>query len=41
VASLHPYLDVGYRVTDFDRSNSLGNINLQFRGPLAGGGFVF
>jgi len=41
VKSLHPFADLGYRATAFDRSNSLGNINLQFRGPLAGGGFVF
>ena len=41
VASLHPYVDLGYRAIDFDRSNEVGSINLQLRGPLAGGGFVF
>jgi len=41
VAALHPYLDVGYRAINFDRSNSLGNIDMQMRGPLGGGGFVF
>jgi len=41
VAPAHPYIDLGYRVADFDRSNEEGSINLQFRGPLAGIGFVF
>jgi len=37
----HPYLAAGYRVVDFERSGSVGNIGLQFRGPAAGLGFVF
>jgi hypothetical protein len=41
VASVHPFVDLGYRVLDFDRSNEEGSINLAFRGPLAGGGVVF
>ena len=41
VASVHPYVDVGYRALSFDRSNEAGNIDMQMRGPLAGGGFVF
>jgi hypothetical protein len=39
--SLHPYLALGYRVVDFDRSNSAGSINLDMRGPTVGAGFVF
>jgi hypothetical protein len=38
---LHPYAALGYRVVDFDRSNADGDITLQFRGPMAGAGFVF
>lgn len=41
VPSIHPYVDLGYRAIDFDRSNEAGNINMQFRGALGGGGFVF
>jgi hypothetical protein len=41
IESLHPYLALGYRVVDFDRSDSAGNIDLQYRGPLLGLGFVF
>ena len=40
-ASVHPYIDLGYRAADFDRSKEAGSINLQFRGPLAGVGVVF
>jgi hypothetical protein len=39
--SIHPYLAAGYRAIDFDRSNEVGNINQQFRGPTGGMGFVF
>ena len=39
--STHPYLAVGYRAIDFDRSSSAGSINLQMRGPISGMGFVF
>ena len=41
VASVHPYVDVGYRAIAFDRSNEVGNIDMQMRGPMAGGGVVF
>jgi hypothetical protein len=40
-ASLHPFLDMGYRAVAFDRGNRADNVEMQFRGPLAGGGFVF
>ena len=36
-----PYFEAGYRVTDFERGNSAGSINLQFRGPTTGMGFTF
>jgi hypothetical protein len=39
--SVQPYLAAGYRVVDFDRSKSVGSIGLQYRGGLAGLGFVF
>ena len=32
-----PYVDLGYRVVAFDRSN----VDLQFRGPVIGAGFTF
>ena len=41
VASVHPYMDLGYRAIDFDRSKEPGSINMNLRGPLAGAGFVF
>ncbi len=40
VASVHPYLDLGYRGIAFDRSKEAGSIDMQLRGPLAGAGFV-
>ena len=39
--SLHPYLAAGYRAVAFDRASSEGNIQMLFRGPLGGAGFVF
>lgn len=39
--SLHPYLALGYRAINFDRSNGVGSINLDMNGPTAGAGFVF
>jgi len=41
IESVDPYLALGYRVVDFDRSKSAGNIDLQYRGPLLGLGFAF
>jgi len=41
IESVHPYLALGYRVVTFDRSASAGNIDLMYRGPLLGLGFVF
>jgi hypothetical protein len=41
IESVQPYLALGYRVVAFDRSASAGNIDLQYRGPLVGLGFVF
>jgi hypothetical protein len=41
VESVHPYAALGYRAVAFDRSNTAGNIDLQFRGPLLGLGFEF
>jgi hypothetical protein len=38
---LAPYVAAGYQVAAFDRSNSAGNIQLQFRGPMTGLGFTF
>ena len=39
--SIQPYLAAGYRVVAFERSSSPGSIQLQFRGPFSGAGFVF
>jgi hypothetical protein len=40
--SSRPWVGVGYRVVAFDRDfGTEGNIDLQFRGPVAGVGFVF
>jgi len=39
--SVEPFMSLGYRVVDFDRSSSAGDINLQYRGPTAGAGFTF
>jgi hypothetical protein len=41
IESVDPYLALGYRVVDFDRSKSAGTIDLQYRGPLLGLGFAF
>ena len=38
---VHPYLLAGYRAVAFDRRSSVGNIEVQFRGPIAGMGFTF
>lgn len=35
------YLTAGYRALAFDRTNRVGDIDIQFRGPTAGVGFVF
>ena len=35
------YVAAGYRVVAFDRSPSAGDVDLQYRGPLIGVGFVF
>ena len=35
------YVAAGYRVVAFDRSPSSGDVDLQYRGPLIGIGFVF
>ena len=39
--SLHPWLEGGYRILAFDRDNGNGQLDLQFRGPLAGMGVRF
>jgi hypothetical protein len=38
---IQPYLDAGYRDVTFDRSKAAGSIDLSFRGPMGGVGFVF
>ena len=38
---VEPYIAAGYRTVAFERSASAGNIDLSYRGPLAGMGFVF
>jgi hypothetical protein len=38
---LDPYLTAGYRDVTFDRSKGEGSIDLSFRGPMMGMGFVF
>ena len=39
--STKSYVAAGYRVVAFDRSPSSGDVDLQYRGPLIGIGFVF
>ena len=39
--STEPYVAAGYRVVAFDRSNASDSVDLQFRGPMVGAGFVF
>ena len=39
--SVQPWIGAGYRAVVFDRSNEVGNITLQMRGPMGGVGFVF
>jgi hypothetical protein len=38
---VHPYVAAGYRAVAFDRGDTVGNIDLEVRGPTAGAGFVF
>jgi hypothetical protein len=41
-SSVQPWLGAGYRVVTFDRDfGAEGNLDLQFRGPMGGVGFVF
>lgn len=35
------YLTAGYRALAFDRTNAAGDIDLQYRGPMIGVGFLF
>jgi hypothetical protein len=40
--SVQPWLGAGYRAVVFDREFGAGDsLDLQFRGPLGGMGFVF
>jgi hypothetical protein len=39
--STRPYVAAGYRVVAFDRSKSVDNVDLQFRGPIIGLGFTY
>jgi hypothetical protein len=38
---IQPYLDAGYRDVTFDRKGSVGQIDLSYRGPMAGFGLAF